>query len=127
MTEPNYELSQLSIADGSSSDSIPEVGLPRRKNKELAPVGFQRSKCALGHVCSNSHCYQHQKNPKILWDKSKYSKPFLPGKIKRQEHLRRQGVKPKKLAAKPFGSGRSEEPSSEVVVRWLLDQIRKSD
>lgn len=43
-----------------------------------APIGYARSTCKLNHACNNPSCYTSTKNPNILWDRSKYARPYVP-------------------------------------------------
>lgn len=50
----------------------------QRHPKEDAPLGFRRSTCPLGHCCTNSKCYVNLADPQVVWDKSRFSKPYTP-------------------------------------------------
>lgn len=73
---PSKSPSDSSYSSDSSS-SGPKTGR-RGHKKTLAPIGFRRSQCAVGHACTNPRCYQNIANPNILWDRSRYDKPFYP-------------------------------------------------
>lgn len=73
-------------ADEDKSDSaddnrlLKDPYLPKKYNRRnlVAPVGFQRSRCSCNHTCTNSDCWTNSTNPRIVWDRSRYSRPFTP-------------------------------------------------
>jgi len=62
-------------AERSSSPTPPKKS---KKRQTTAPLGFTRSTCRLNHACSNPRCYTSLRNPQVLWDRSKYAKPYHP-------------------------------------------------
>lgn len=50
----------------------------KRRGVSDVPVSYQRTRCLAGHVCSEPQCYTSQTNPRIIWDKSKYRRPYYP-------------------------------------------------
>jgi len=49
-----------------------------RSQTRGTPLGFKRSSCKLNHACGNPRCYTSTTDPNIVWDKSKYAKPYVP-------------------------------------------------
>jgi len=52
----------------------------RITNKDT-PRGFNRSKCQCGHLCVQPQCYTNIEDPRVVWDKSRYSKPYYPRQV----------------------------------------------
>jgi len=50
----------------------------QRHPKDDAPMGFRRSTCPLGHCCNNPLCYVNIADAQIVWDKSRFQKPYTP-------------------------------------------------
>jgi len=68
---------QLKQTKGRRSCSPPPPSSPTHRNR-TAPLGFTRSTCRLNHSCGNPQCYTSLRNPQVLWDRSKYAKPYYP-------------------------------------------------
>jgi len=58
--------------------SPPPREKPRSVQAAGCPIGYRRSSCKLNHACGNPRCYTSLRNPNIVWDKSKYARPYVP-------------------------------------------------
>jgi len=79
--EADSDYSSVASSSESSRDKSPspkKAKLKKRVTKHDAPLNFRRSTCPAGHLCNEPRCYTSTSNSKIIWDKSKYQKPFIP-------------------------------------------------
>jgi len=93
ISEADYS-SEFSSESDSSSSYERDVSPPRHKHlrKHRQPIqkrtrgdvkvprGFERTRCKAGHCCNNKNCWTDKKDPRIIWDRSRYSHPFYPSR-----------------------------------------------